>query len=64
MGVALYVMLSGEAPFEQDQSIEALLREASRGKISFASSAWAKVSRDARSAVRGRVQHRLERLGA
>ncbi len=53
MGVALYVMLSGEAPFEQDQSIEALLREASRGKISFASPAWAKVSRDARSAVRG-----------
>ena len=30
MGVALYVMLSGAAPFDQDQPVEDLLREITR----------------------------------
>ena len=33
MGVALYVMLSGSAPFNQDQSVEALLRDVCKGKL-------------------------------
>ena len=39
MGIALYVMLSGEAPFEQDQPTEDLLAEVTAGKVSTSSSA-------------------------
>ena len=33
MGVALYVMLSGSAPFNQDQSVRALLRDVCKGDL-------------------------------
>ena len=33
MGVALYVMLSGSAPFNQDQDTDALLRDVCRGRL-------------------------------
>eukprot|EP00966_Prymnesium_polylepis_P130354 3014865-Prymnesium_polylepis.1 len=42
MGVALYVMLSGEAPFEQDQPVERLLADVCRGKLDFSAPRWAK----------------------
>ena len=53
MGIALYVMLSGEAPFEQDQPTEDLLAEVTAGKVSTSSSAWKRVSADARALVSG-----------
>ena len=33
MGVALYVMLSGSAPFNQDQDVDGLLRDVCKGKL-------------------------------
>ena len=43
MGIALFVMLSGEAPFEQEQPVEDLLAEVCRGKLNFSAPRWAKV---------------------
>ena len=40
LGVSLYVMLSGEAPFEQEQPVEDLLKEVCRGKVAFHSPSW------------------------
>jgi len=53
MGVALYVMLSGEAPFEQDQPVERLLADVCRGKLDFSAPRWAKISAAARGLIRG-----------
>jgi len=53
MGVALYVMLSGEAPFEQDQPVERLLEDVCRAKLNFSAPRWAKISPTARELIRG-----------
>ncbi|KAL1519936.1 hypothetical protein AB1Y20_023424 [Prymnesium parvum] len=53
LGVALFVMLSGEAPFEQEQPVEKLLAEVRRGKLDFSTSRWAKVSQPAIDLIRG-----------
>lgn len=44
LGIALFVMLSGEAPFEQDQPVELLLAEVRRGKLDFSGPLWSKVT--------------------
>jgi len=53
MGVALYVMLSGAAPFDQEQSVDDLLKEVCRGKLGMASPDWRSISTPAKSVVRG-----------
>jgi serine/threonine protein kinase len=42
MGVALFVMLSGEAPFDQDQPVERLLADVCKGTLDFSAPRWAK----------------------
>eukprot|EP00964_Phaeocystis_antarctica_P045743 scaffold26350_cov66-Phaeocystis_antarctica.AAC.2 len=51
MGVSLYVMLSGEAPFEQDQSVEKLLTDVCTAPIDTSARPWQRVSEEARPAL-------------
>ncbi len=53
MGVALYVMLSGAAPFDQEQPVDQLLREVIRGRLGMSSPDWKHISNPAKSVVRG-----------
>ena len=53
MGVALYVMLTGAAPFDQEQDVEDMLNEINRGRISFAGPDWRHVSHEAKAVVKG-----------
>ena len=65
MGISLYVMLSGAAPFDQEQPVDRLLREvcSSQGQLGLSGSAWRFISRDAKDVVKGLLQvepqHRL-----
>ena len=51
LGVSLYVMLSGEAPFEQDQSVEKLLTDVCTAPIDTSARPWQRVSEEARPAL-------------
>jgi len=51
MGVALYVMLSGAAPFDQEQPVEMLMREICRGRLGMSSPDWKHISSPAKSVV-------------
>ena len=53
MGVALYVMLTGAAPFDQEQPVEALLKQVCKGKLAMSSPDWRGISNDAKAVVRG-----------
>ncbi|KAL3930025.1 MAG: hypothetical protein SGPRY_001708 [Prymnesium sp.] len=53
LGIALFVMLSGEAPFEQDQPVELLLAEVRRGKLDFSGPLWSKISSSAQDLIQG-----------
>uniref|UniRef100_A0A7S4F059 Protein kinase domain-containing protein n=2 Tax=Chrysotila carterae TaxID=13221 RepID=A0A7S4F059_CHRCT len=47
IGISLYVMLSGEAPFDQDKSLERLLLEVREARVLFTAPIWKKISKDA-----------------
>ena len=51
MGVALYVMLSGAAPFDQEQPVDMLMREICRGRLGMSSPDWKHISSPAKSVV-------------
>ncbi|XP_063920570.1 ribosomal protein S6 kinase alpha-5-like isoform X2 [Zophobas morio] len=56
LGVILYTMLSGKAPFHarsRDESVSSIMERIKEGDFSFHSAAWNGVSNEAKSVVRG-----------
>ena len=53
MGIALYVMLSGSAPFDQEQPVDKLLKEVCRGRLGMATPDWRHISSEAKAVVKG-----------
>merc|ERR1719399_346243 len=47
MGIALYVMLSGEAPFDQDKPVDRLLLDVRQANVSWAAPLWKKMNKHA-----------------
>lgn len=56
LGVILYAMLSGRAPFQlpsREASAPAILKRIQEGEFSFRGSQWSRVSNDAKDVIRG-----------
>jgi ribosomal protein S6 kinase alpha-5 len=56
LGVILYAMLSGRAPFQlpsREASASAILKRIVEGEFSFRGAQWARVSDDAKDVIRG-----------
>ena len=54
IGVLLYVMISGKAPFDgkSDQDIRSSIKEASGADISFSDPIWREISEDAQKLIK------------
>ena len=59
MGVTLFVMLSGECPWNQDQSTRGMLTQICAEDACCVSAAWSGVSAPAKRLVRAMPEHRL-----